>query len=277
MLVWSILVACASLVAEGAYTLNDQVAAQDDYSYNVGLSLLFPQVDPRMVTLFSLPGCVGCSVGFLYCCARQVSSMARSGLLPPFLAKSTLSLKVQQEDNQDQVASVPRGMSTVVPSSAQGETRSESERRANTTKPKPVVALFWCSLFCLLLLLIGMMTINNYGTVYTYTAQLLASLMYIALMLAYIVFSVRFSNMERTLRSPFGNIGALLGIVLYIMLFVVNFYFNPVSKVWQGVAIVTFLVLMVVYYFMVVKKRQFFSKEEQDKFMRAYVVNGKCL
>eukprot|EP00981_Chlorochromonas_danica_P014088 scaffold7305_cov178-Ochromonas_danica.AAC.3 len=262
VLIWSILVACASVVAEGAYTMNDQVATQDDYSYNMGLSLLFPNVDPKMVTLFSLPGCVGCSVGFLYCCARQV----------------------QQEDSQDHGAppsSSRRGiMSTaIVPSSSpsaagEGETRNERERRANIAKPKPVTALFSCSISCLLLLFIGMIAIDNYGTVYTYTAQLLASLMYIALMLSYIVFSVRFSNMERTLRSPFGNVGALLGIVFYIMLFVVNFYFNPVSKVWQGVTIVTFLVLMMVYYSLVVKKRQFFSKEAQDKFMKAYVVNA---
>eukprot|EP00981_Chlorochromonas_danica_P008492 scaffold2205_cov183-Ochromonas_danica.AAC.17 len=87
IMAWSIVAAFASIVAQSAYNYDDHNLVKEDYAYNVGLRMVFSMSsNNKFVTLFSLPGGLGCSLAFLYCAARQVRSMASSGLLPPFLA-----------------------------------------------------------------------------------------------------------------------------------------------------------------------------------------------
>jgi ethanolamine permease len=100
-----------------------------------------------------------------------------------------------------------------------------------------------------------------------------ACCVYIAMFWCFIVFKVRYDGMDRTFTNPLGIASAVYGIcyfllVLFTLLFA-QLDFNALC------AFVPYIVLSVVYYFKVVESRQFFSKDEQQKFMKAYILNGK--
>eukprot|EP00981_Chlorochromonas_danica_P002284 scaffold440_cov277-Ochromonas_danica.AAC.18 len=80
--------------------------------------------------------------------------------------------------------------------------------------------------------------------------------------------------MERVVKNPFGMTGAFVPMAFFGMLFVLKLYYGGNEAIGQGIALAVFFVSILVYYFWVVEKRQFFSKEEQHKFMKAYIVNA---
>lgn len=264
VMTWSALVAFVSVVAQSAYVYNDALVLSQPYAYNVGLSLVFPRADIEGITFLSLPGALGAYIGFLYCAARQMRSMASSGLLPAFLA---MGQGHRVKDNSTPL----RGATAVVP---EGKDDGEVEGSGMKVGQKPTMALLVCSILSFLLLLVGYYKVENYGSIYTDFAQLLNSIMYWFLMAAYMVFATRFSSMERGLRSPFGIPGAVVVIGFFVMMFIITLYYSP-EATGLGVSLVILFSLVVTYYFLVVQKRQFFSKEEQEKFMKAYVMNGK--
>lgn len=80
--------------------------------------------------------------------------------------------------------------------------------------------------------------------------------------------------MERSFRSSLGVFGAYLGMAIFSVMLLGVMFFNRDN----GVSISAFVILMIfamAYYFLVAQKREFFSKEEQDKFMKAYILNCK--
>eukprot|EP00981_Chlorochromonas_danica_P011480 scaffold4036_cov248-Ochromonas_danica.AAC.5 len=271
ILAWSAVAAFASIVAQSAYNYDDNALTNEQYAYNIGLRMTFHLSDnDKFVTLFALPGSLGCCLGFLYCAARQVRSMASSGLLPPFLAMG-------QGERVKDISQPVAQATSVVPGSApaaEGGLKAGDDLDNLTQGHKPTMAVFACSLLCFGLLLVGYYLINDYNDIYTEMGQLLNAVMYQFLMISFIVFTTRFSNMERGLKSPFGIPGAIYAMAFFQLLFVVRLYYTPKSNKGYGVTLVVFTVGILVYYFMVVQNRQFFSKEEQEKFMKAYVVNA---
>eukprot|EP00981_Chlorochromonas_danica_P008705 scaffold2289_cov162-Ochromonas_danica.AAC.2 len=263
IMIWSALVAVASIIAQSAYTADDSLLAKEDYAYNLGLRLDLPRNSPRLVTFYSLPGALGGSLGFLYCAARQVRSMASSGLLPAILASG------QGQKVKDSSEPAP-GATAVVPS---GGVAANAES-ASGGKHKPTMALLAVSILTFCLLVAGLKTVNNYGDVYSQMGQLLNAIMYWFLMSAYMVFSTRFSSMERGLKSPLGIPGAVIAFAFFILLFAITMNENPDINKGLGITLTIFVVCVVVYYYLVVQHTQFFSKEEQEKFMKAYVMNG---
>jgi ethanolamine permease len=100
-----------------------------------------------------------------------------------------------------------------------------------------------------------------------------ASFVYLAMFSSYIVFRTRFKNMQREFRSPFGIAGAVVGICMGLGLWIGTMFFQEDYN-----AMSIYLVYIggnVVFYFAYVQHNQFFSEEEQNKFMKAYVMNGK--
>lgn len=280
VLAWSTVAGLASIVAQAAYVYDDHSLVNEHYAYSVGMRMaLNLSAGDKFVTLFALPGSLGCCLGFLYCASRQVRSMASSGLLPPFLAMG--------EGQKVRDSSQPVGQATsVVPgdgAEGRGGNSHGSTQRGDTGKQdfshgsKPTMAVFASSVLCFSLLLVGHFLITDYWDIYTQMGQLLNSSMYQFLMVSYVVFSTRFSNMERGIKSPFGIPGALFAMAFFLLLFVARLYYNPKNNTAYGITLVVFTVSILVYYAVVVQHRQFFSKEEQEKFMKAYVVNGECL
>eukprot|EP00981_Chlorochromonas_danica_P014619 scaffold8452_cov185-Ochromonas_danica.AAC.1 len=271
VLAWAIIAIFSMIVAQSAYSFDDSALTKEEYAYNIGLRKIFSlSADSQLVTLFALPSSLGCCVGYLYCAARQVRSMASSGLLPPILA---MGQGQKVKDSSQPVAAA----TAVVPGGTSEEAAKNMSMKDDDDighGSKPTMAVFACSVFCFSLLLVGYYTIDKYNDMYTQMGQLLNALMYQPLMVSYMVFATRFSSMERGIKSPFGIPGAIFAMAFFMMLFSIRMYTNTDTNVAFGVTLVIFTVCVVVYYILVVQKRQFFSKEEQEKFMKAYIVNA---
>lgn len=100
-----------------------------------------------------------------------------------------------------------------------------------------------------------------------------ACLMYILVLAAFIAFRYKFTHMKRHFVSPVGVPGAVIGIIVFIQILIGLVFFQSGNRA-TWIAVVVFLTLMMIYYFAYVQYVQFFSKEEQDKFMKAYILNA---
>lgn len=98
-----------------------------------------------------------------------------------------------------------------------------------------------------------------------------ASVVYIGIFAAFLIFRTKFSGMTRGFYSPFGMIGAGIGIIIFSFVLGSVVAFDYIDFFF----FVGFTVLASIYYFAVVESRQFFSLEEQKDFMKAYILNGK--
>eukprot|EP00981_Chlorochromonas_danica_P010939 scaffold3553_cov180-Ochromonas_danica.AAC.6 len=270
VLYWSALIACATMVSLSAYVYSDSSVGGSAYSYNKGFSIMFPDIKKEYLPYFALPGTIGCAFGFLYCSARQMRSMACSGLLLPVLSKGQKVRKVMVDDSK-----LDRVTSSVVPSGEavlrDRQDKENGEVVLSTTKP--TLALIVCSTVSFVLIVVGYYKLQDANATYTNAGSLLRCIQYCFLMMAYIAFATRFSGMTRELKSPFGMYGALAVLGFFAMLFVSALYYDTNNE-GQGIMLVVLFVLGQVYYSWVVEKRQFFSKEEQEKFLKAYIVNA---
>jgi hypothetical protein len=88
----------------------------------------------------------------------------------------------------------------------------------------------------------------------------------------YLLFKVHYGSMDRTFVNPLGSASAIFGI-LYFGTLVISLLFVQLDfHALMGFA--PLMILSIVYYYKVVEARQFFSKEEQQKFMKAYILNA---
>eukprot|EP00981_Chlorochromonas_danica_P012879 scaffold5514_cov166-Ochromonas_danica.AAC.13 len=102
-------------------------------------------------------------------------------------------------------------------------------------------------------------------------AILCACVSYFGVLSSFISFKTRFSGMGRLLTIPIWI--CFFGYAAFLTQFIVVLAYDPLRK---EVSMVFFLFLfgLSVYYYLVVRQTQFFSKEEQDKFFKAYVLNA---
>ncbi len=100
-----------------------------------------------------------------------------------------------------------------------------------------------------------------------------ACCVYVSMFWCFIVFKLRYGAMDRTFTNPLGIVSAIYGII-YFGLVLGTLLFSQLDFN-ALLAFVPYMILAVVYYFKVVEARQFFSKDEQQKFMKAYILNGK--
>eukprot|EP00981_Chlorochromonas_danica_P004756 scaffold954_cov173-Ochromonas_danica.AAC.42 len=268
-LYWSALIAFACMVAQSAYVHDDLLLATGAYAYKRGFTVMFPNIDPAKFAFLALPGTVGCAFGFLYSSARQVRSMALSGLLPPVLKKGFKGGKVAAAAENEK-----RGNLAVVPvgSDAKKSNEAVDTEEGAIIVTKPTLALFVVSVLTYALNIIGYYTIEDAKTTYNSTANYLRCLQYCFLMSAYVSFGTRFAAMSREMRSPFGLLGAVIVLGFFVMMLISEFYYGYDSK-GQGIMLVFYFGLSGLYYVLVVQKRQFFSKEEQERFLIAYIVH----
>lgn len=104
--------------------------------------------------------------------------------------------------------------------------------------------------------------------------NLASSGLFVLLCVSFIVFRVNFSSMKRNFVNPFGIFGAIMGFLYWSFYFIVrsDHRFQPNRKATKAFYI--FMSIMIVYYFAYVQFVQFFSKEEQDKFMKVYILTA---
>eukprot|EP01039_Chlorochromonas_danica_P010900 gene10900-biopygen5468 len=167
-LYWSALIAFACMVAQSAYVHDDMLLATGAYAYNKGFTTMFPNIDPAKFALFALPGTFGCAFGFLYSSARQVRSMALSGLLPPVLKKGfRASRVVVTSENEEGVALAVVPVENDVKESNEAAETEEGVLRVT----KPTLALLVVSVLGYALNVIGYYKIEDAMTTYSDAAN----------------------------------------------------------------------------------------------------------
>lgn len=136
----------------------------------------------------------------------------------------------------------------------------------------PYRALLTCAVLQFIVLLIGHYFTDT--SIFFSLTMLGACASYIGAFCSYLTFYYKFETLERLFKSPFGVYGAYMGIAVFVFLFIAIIGFDSfnyiVVPVYFGIVMVA-----IVYYYFVAEKRQFFSLEEQQKFMKAYILNGK--
>ncbi|RYH05639.1 hypothetical protein EON65_44150 [archaeon] len=250
----------------------------EGFSKVLGVSL-------RHANWLSLPGAVAGSFAFTYAFGRQLRSMAGSGLLPAFLSTAHTEQKVGVEDAQ-QAAQFMNKEDNMQPSS--GSRRESfmgslkgSLNKANiaikqSVPKKPASALLFGSCLSYGLLLLGYFALPEFEIHYLRVCVLLVVAVYSSLLTAYFVFMLRYSNLDRTFHSPFGLVGACISLFVFLIIFVCDSFFQSGERVYTVAVFVGMCAVYYAYYVCVARKRQFFSKEEQEKFMKAYVVNANA-
>eukprot|EP00981_Chlorochromonas_danica_P003026 scaffold602_cov179-Ochromonas_danica.AAC.23 len=255
----NIVVAIGVVVAARAYSSDTSSIMRDMFPLSTGITATMKSVNPQYVSFFCLPLLFGNFLGMVYGGGRQLRSMACSGLLPSFLATVSRDTAVMP----------------VLNASGKGESVKEV---------KPLVAIIVCSILSYVIVVACYFKVDghSFGNVIMRSAGLQASIESWGAMGAYIVFATRFDGMNRGFRSPFGIAGALS--MMCFSCFVVKGFFqkDPRARFENtnmenrsiGISVGIFFGVCLIYYILVVNKRQFFSKEEQDNFMKAYVVNA---
>jgi L-asparagine transporter-like permease len=97
---------------------------------------------------------------------------------------------------------------------------------------------------------------------------------YVALFRSYIVCKKRYSNLPRQFNNVLGTCSAIYGMIVFSFMIVALAFFQE-DRYISLTVFITFIIIFLLYYFLVVQKREFFSDEEQAKFMKAYILNGK--
>eukprot|EP00981_Chlorochromonas_danica_P005475 scaffold1110_cov182-Ochromonas_danica.AAC.2 len=136
----------------------------------------------------------------------------------------------------------------------------------------PWVAFLVGSFLSLSLLLGCYHTVSNFASRLFDISMFGSCLVYIALFRSFVICRNRYSNMDRAFESPLDKWGAVLGSLIFCAVLVGLTGFQHNYFVSAG-AFVAFLLCGLLYYIVVAQKREFFSQEEQDKFMRAYILN----
>eukprot|EP01031_Cornospumella_fuschlensis_P025428 gene25428-30703_t len=137
----------------------------------------------------------------------------------------------------------------------------------------PMAACMAGSVLSLALLLACYDTVENFSAKMFDIVICGACCVYINLFRSYLICHSRYSNMERSFRSPLGVYGAYIGMAVFSLMLIGVAFFNRDN----GISISVFVIVMIfamAYYFLVAQKREFFSKEEQEKFMKAYILNS---
>lgn len=99
---------------------------------------------------------------------------------------------------------------------------------------------------------------------------------YVLVLLCYIQFQTAYSHMERAFVNPLGIASAVYGILCFALIEVAVLFILPLQMDFnQTIAFGCIFTAATVYYFTVVQYIQTFSPEEQTKFLRTYIVNGR--
>lgn len=217
-------------------------------------------------------------LGFMYGCKQQMHSMALSGILPRFFKPvhslediRTSTMKMFSVHSNNSVSAIPANSLRQLPVMNIGESQSHpTENHSDASNQQPIRCLLTNSLIQFLLILL--LTYAYDGHPYQICC-IGANSVYFGLFLAYIIFKTRFSGLHREFEAPGGIIIGVVGAVLALAMWAAMIFLqeDPV----EVTIYLVYMVLAIIYYFAYAQKHQFFSKEEQEKFMKAYILNGK--
>ena len=138
----------------------------------------------------------------------------------------------------------------------------------------PVVALLCCAAIQYLIYVL----IHHYEPLIPSFASAVVNLassgLFVLLCVAFIVFRHKFASMKRNFVNPLGVPGAVLGVLYWGFFFVIRSDHRFQTNRKGTKTFYIFMSIMLVYYFVYVQYVQFFSAEEQEKFMKVYVLTA---
>lgn len=138
----------------------------------------------------------------------------------------------------------------------------------------PYSALLVGSAISYVILLVLYYTVPLFGGKIFNICMLGSCSVYISLARAYIVCHDRYSNLQREFTSPLGKWAAYWVMAVFSLMMVGLAFFQDDGYLAITVFVV-FIIVGYLYYHLIAHKREFFSEEEQQKFMKAYILNGK--
>jgi ethanolamine permease len=99
-----------------------------------------------------------------------------------------------------------------------------------------------------------------------------AAATYCSIFVSFIVFRLRYGSIKREFTSPLGIPGAVYGLLVFLLKFIIlsGFESQPAIMIFA-----IYVALLVAYYFLVVQKRQVFSEEEKTVLFKAYLIKSK--
>eukprot|EP00981_Chlorochromonas_danica_P007684 scaffold1867_cov177-Ochromonas_danica.AAC.1 len=260
--------------------MNPLLFATNFFPFSPGLTIALPGIKAKFADFFSLPSIVGASLGVFYSGAKQINSMMDSGLFPSFNLRYLKKLAKIDVSGGSDVGYEIEGNIVGENKSSISYDCSASERGFAVSHPlksvlETIIPVTISGVVSYILLVVCYYTIDDLLPYIVHMAGLLACFEICCMMGAYLIFSTRFANMDRGFRSPFGMVGALMAIGLWILLFVTNLYYQDANdRMWVGLSLLFFYVVCMVYYVSFARHRQFFSREEKEKFLKAYIVNA---
>lgn len=232
------LVICAFIIPFVVYTqypglLDDEI--MDYFPLNGGFITALGMND-QTASIIALPSLYIANALYIFGYGKQLSALAHSNLLPSFMGWTLPNSKIPY-------------MSLIVGS---------------------VLGIF------LLFILTHVMKQTYYSVETTawFNAALLGSYFtFIISFISFIIFRVKYPNLKRSFFNPLGIIGAVIGILSFLLMSVGLVGFSADDhKSFQY--FLSFIGICTIYYFVYAKRHQRFSKEEQSVMFIVYLIKG---
>jgi ethanolamine permease len=146
----------------------------------------------------------------------------------------------------------------------------------------PYVSLLVGSLFGYILLMIAYsrndLTIGSEVPKVLYlTAYMGSYLTFVIVLISFIIFRVKYYNLKRGFKSPFGIAGAIYGLCGMLLLLIVLMRYSDMQEYIEVKILCTFIGIMSLYYFFYARHRQSFSEEEQKVLFVVSLMQSKFL
>eukprot|EP00981_Chlorochromonas_danica_P004739 scaffold954_cov173-Ochromonas_danica.AAC.25 len=140
----------------------------------------------------------------------------------------------------------------------------------------PYAAVLTGSLISLAVLFILHVTVNDISETLFGICMLSTCMVNVCLCAAFVVYRQRYSALEHEFTNPMGIASACIGALIFTFIAVALAFFHQ-DNYTAVTYFVVIVVLGVLYYHFVAKKTECFSKEEQEKFFKAYVLNANVI
>jgi amino acid transporter len=141
----------------------------------------------------------------------------------------------------------------------------------------PYVPLIAVTIFSFILNILAHHFNKTVSFTYSYICCMSTYIVVIAFFLSYLRFIDNYSSLQRYYRSPFGKIGAILGIGIFTLCMISVIGFQGTSG-YASVMVVAGLSAILVFIFRTVLKGSHeFSEEEKNELFKAYLITGKYL
>lgn len=138
----------------------------------------------------------------------------------------------------------------------------------------PYVALTIISILCFLLNIVLTYSEMKLMLIMIDICSLSSFIVFIGAFIAFLRFHLKYSSLSRYFKSPLGDKGAWIGLIIFILSFV-GTVSSPKGGYISIVIIVGISVMIVLFFIFHVGKKHIFSEEEKEELFKAYLMNGK--